>query len=261
MRERGATSLLFDAGSLGLPPLYGHGHADALSIALSSGGRPLIVDPGTYAYYRGERWRRFFRGTASHATLSIEDQDQAASGGPFLWESDVPARLLSAERKEGGRFEAAGEHDGYRRLPGSPVVRRGIVAEREGSDGRTTTIRITDTIEQKGGKEPTAEPPRISIAFPLDAALEVAVTADPARGAPATVVSARSGGVTLSIEGPRGLSLEIARGKPEPGGEAGWQSRAFSKKEKSATVLFKGRGRGPFVTTIRVTAEESAPGQ
>lgn len=236
-------SLLFDAGSLGFPPLYGHGHADALSFALSIGGRSVIVDPGTYAYYRGARWRSHFRGTACHATLFLDGRDQAEPGGAFLWESDVEATLLAA-RSSNGRFEAAGEHRGYRRLPGSPVVRRAIASFRNGAE---TIVELTDTVEPRGEGPPHA----VSIAFPLDAAFRAEVDS-------AGAVVARGAGLAVRIEGPSGLAARVARGEDGAGATAGWQSRAFGSKTASATALFEGRGlrSGAFVTTIRVAVDE-----
>ena len=42
-----------NSGQLGLKPLSGHGHADALSFWLSVGGQPFFVDTGTYLYNSG----------------------------------------------------------------------------------------------------------------------------------------------------------------------------------------------------------------
>ncbi|MFO7614448.1 MAG: alginate lyase family protein, partial [Bacteroidales bacterium] len=66
-----------DHGPLGMPPLYNHGHADALSITLSKNGRPMLVDPGTYRYNGVPQWRKYFKGTRAHNTVTIDDQDQA----------------------------------------------------------------------------------------------------------------------------------------------------------------------------------------
>ena len=41
--------LIFDCGGLGISS-GGHGHADALSLTLFSGGREFLIDPGTSAY-------------------------------------------------------------------------------------------------------------------------------------------------------------------------------------------------------------------
>ena len=50
-----------DAGP-GYLSLAAHGHADALALVLSLGGRPVLIDPGTYAYHTQRRWRDYFAG-------------------------------------------------------------------------------------------------------------------------------------------------------------------------------------------------------
>ena len=62
----------FDHGPLGMAPLYNHGHADALSITLSKDDRPILIDPGTYRYNGVPEWRRYFKGTRAHNTVTID---------------------------------------------------------------------------------------------------------------------------------------------------------------------------------------------
>lgn len=66
--------LIFDCGPLGDG---GHGHDDFLSIEVAAGGGPLIIDPGHFTYLDAPRpWRRRFKGTAAHNTVSVDDLDQ-----------------------------------------------------------------------------------------------------------------------------------------------------------------------------------------
>jgi hypothetical protein len=111
--------LLVDAGPQG-PGTAGHGHADALSIHLASGGETFLMDPGTLEYV-GETFtdRNFFRGTSTHNTLRVDERDQAESLPPFAWRElpNVAVDLWTM----GQRFSLfVGNHDGYRRLA-SPV--------------------------------------------------------------------------------------------------------------------------------------------
>jgi hypothetical protein len=112
--------LLIDAGPQG-PGTAGHGHADALSIHLTTGGTTLLMDPGTLEYV-GETFadRNFFRGTAAHNTLRVDECDQAEGAPPFAWR-ELPN--VSAEQwVVGQRFNLfVGRHDGYRRFA-SPVL-------------------------------------------------------------------------------------------------------------------------------------------
>ncbi|MFA7329554.1 MAG: alginate lyase family protein [Candidatus Delongbacteria bacterium] len=50
----------------------GHQHADALALELSWQGRPLFVDPGTYAYGLETARRQLFRSSRVHSTLWVE---------------------------------------------------------------------------------------------------------------------------------------------------------------------------------------------
>jgi hypothetical protein len=70
-----ARFLIFDCGPVGDG---GHGHYDQLNVEIAAGGRPLIVDPGrfTYSEHGAENWRRWFKGTAAHNTVCVDNQDQ-----------------------------------------------------------------------------------------------------------------------------------------------------------------------------------------
>lgn len=62
----------FDVGPLGDG---GHGHYDQLSVELMAGGHLLAVDPGRYTY-ADTPWRRAFKGTAAHNTVTVDGLDQ-----------------------------------------------------------------------------------------------------------------------------------------------------------------------------------------
>ncbi|GIX44996.1 MAG: hypothetical protein KatS3mg130_1404 [Candidatus Sumerlaea sp.] len=79
------TRVLADFGPHGMPPIYAHAHADALSVTLDIAGYPVLVDPGTYCYHGERVWRDWFRSTAAHNTVEIGQQNQSQMLGPFLW--------------------------------------------------------------------------------------------------------------------------------------------------------------------------------
>jgi hypothetical protein len=106
--------LVFDHGPLGMPPAYGHGHADALSIFLSVDGHNLLVDPGTYTYLGNPEWRCYFRGTAAHNTVTVNGNDQAKQAGCFIWARPFTTRLIDAYLKLDDIGRVIAEHDGYR---------------------------------------------------------------------------------------------------------------------------------------------------
>ena len=105
----------FDHGPLGMAPFYNHGHADALSITLSKNGYPLLIDPGTYRYNGVPQWRRYFKGTRAHNTVTIDDQDQAVQETSFIWSKPYRSKLAASEAEKNQRFFSA-FHDGYTRL-------------------------------------------------------------------------------------------------------------------------------------------------
>lgn len=66
--------LVFDCGPLGDG---GHGHYDLLNIEVAANGQPLIVDPGRFTYAEDQsQWRHWFKGTAAHNTVCVDDLDQ-----------------------------------------------------------------------------------------------------------------------------------------------------------------------------------------
>ncbi len=131
---------LFDCGPLGYLSIAAHGHADALAVTLSVGAQDVVVDPGTGSYADPER-QRWFRGTAAHATVLIDDQDQSERGGPFFWLRHASARLVSWN-PEGPA--AIGEQDGYHALPDPVSHRRAITPLGENA------LLVVDRLEAEG---------------------------------------------------------------------------------------------------------------
>ena len=109
---------IFDAGPLAPPHLPPHAHADALSFVLWADGRPLIVDPGSYAYTGEERNR--FRATVAHNTVEVDGMDQCELWGDFR-AAFMPTVRLGSLRREADTVVATAAHDGYARLRPDPV--------------------------------------------------------------------------------------------------------------------------------------------
>lgn len=122
MRGDAGFRLLFDHGPLGMPPLYNHGHADALSITLSCEGDEMLVDPGTYRYNGTPSYRTYFKSTRAHNTVVIDGLDQAEQVTGFIWKSPYTCSVLK-NKLINGRYVIEAEHTGYNRLK-SPVIHR-----------------------------------------------------------------------------------------------------------------------------------------
>jgi hypothetical protein len=116
-REDRGAYLLFDAGPHGFLN-GGHAHADALSVVLTIGDDPLLVDPGTPTYTMDAAARDRFRRPDMHNTVTVDGRPFALPSGPFHWLNHADARLLAARIGGVGEF-AAGMHSGY----GFPIVR------------------------------------------------------------------------------------------------------------------------------------------
>jgi uncharacterized heparinase superfamily protein len=122
--RHGADWLLIDCGPVGPDYQPGHGHCDTLSYELALDGVRLVVDSGVHDYEGGAR-RAASRSTAGHNTVMIDGCEQSEIWGTFrVARRARPLSALLHPQPPGCTFE--GTHDGYRRLPGSPLHRRQI---------------------------------------------------------------------------------------------------------------------------------------
>jgi hypothetical protein len=80
---------IFDAGDFG-GLSGGHSHCDTLGL----GEQELLVDAGTYTYVADPRRRRWFRGSAAHNTVRIDEVDQGTPASPFRWLARPQVELL-----------------------------------------------------------------------------------------------------------------------------------------------------------------------
>lgn len=83
-----------DHAELGFGKLAAHGHADALSFQLFVEGKPVFVDSGTYNYHVPARERDIVRSTASHNTVTVDQQNQSEILGAFIWGQRAKCTLL-----------------------------------------------------------------------------------------------------------------------------------------------------------------------
>ena len=229
--RRGRTRLTFDAGPLGYLAIAAHGHADALSITLSTGAQELIVDPGTGSYFRHPEQRSAFRGTAMHATVCVDGLDQSQSGGPFMWRRHARSALLYADLNAGILL---GEHDGYRALP-TPVAHRRLVVFPESGP-----IVVLDRLRTDGSHRVTQTWP-----FHPDLAL---VTADSGRAA---LARGDEGGLHVQFAALGGdIHVSHERGATSP--VRGWYARRLEEVEPASTVLVEATTDSPCLDIVAV---------
>jgi hypothetical protein len=223
--------LVADAGPLGYLAIAAHGHADALAFTLSVGGKPILVDPGTFSY-SSQPWRRYFRSTAAHNTVVVDDQDQSEYGGSFLWLEHANA-VVETFRASGDEQTLTAHHDGYRRLS-DPVRHRRAWRYTAG----IANLAVTDELACSGAHS-------IGIYWHFAPECTVLVEGN-------SVIASRDGArVTISCrEGSQVvLQPEILRGREEP--PLGWFSKGFDVKEPAPTAVFAGKIQGN--TILRTT--------
>ena len=109
--DHGKGKLLFRHAPLGMPPTYGHGHADALSILFYWDSTPVLIDLGSGQYNANQSIRNYFRSTIAHNTVEIGGKSQADILGPFMWDKSYTVQKL--ESSSSPVLMAEARHDGY----------------------------------------------------------------------------------------------------------------------------------------------------
>ena len=91
----GIVKVILDAGKPGPRYAMGHAHCDALSIEVFVGGKPWIVNGGTYTY-QGES-RLAYKRTLSHSAVRVDGEEQHECWAPFRIASYSEAHLLACD--------------------------------------------------------------------------------------------------------------------------------------------------------------------
>ncbi|OCT15628.1 hypothetical protein A8709_16320 [Paenibacillus pectinilyticus] len=114
--------LFFDAAPMG----GAHGHADALHFEWMFQDRLIFGDSGRYTYQEGE-WRRYFKSTSAHNTVTIDGLDQTPYVSTQQW--GVPEAEVTLHRWESCEaydfIDAS--HNGYTHLKDSITHRRWVL--------------------------------------------------------------------------------------------------------------------------------------
>jgi hypothetical protein len=227
---------VLDTGPLGYLALAAHGHADALSVTLSAGGEPLLIDPGTYCYHTEERWRSYFRGTLAHNTVRVDGMDQSVSEGNFLWTQHARASCIQSEL-DGPVQQIAAEHDGYRRLADPVGHERRVVFRDEDS-----TLLVFDNLKCGGSH-------RIEVLWHFAPECHVVQRGD--------LVLATRGKACLELHAPSGTRLQLISGQQSP--PLGWSSARFALKQPCATLVCSADIRGDWAGTTKMILRFNSP--
>lgn len=217
--------LTFDHGSLGMMPLYNHGHADALSVTLAVKGKPVFVDPGTYRYNGVPEWRMYFKGTRAHNTVTIDGEDQAVQETGFIWSRPFKAELTRNE-KTGERHVLEARHDGYGHLKDAVTHIRKVSLE-------NSHIIVSDRFEGEGVHE-----------FELNYHLHPETLTQRQDG----LWRMQNGDAIVFIRMLKGYDLMWVEGQEDP--LLGWYSPAYGVKERSAVLCCRKRGSASEVSFL-----------
>jgi len=218
--------ILAQAGPLGYLGTAAHGHAHALSFTLSRGGVPILIDPGTYCYHDKWEWRKYFRGTTAHNTLCVDGLDQSVQAGPFLWARKAEAKVHQWQPEpHGGVLEAS--HDGYTHL--------GIIHHRK-IELNKTKIVVLDRLEGNRNHD-------VTLNWHFHPGCQVKLAGQEA------IIFALQARLVMKL--PLGLEPELIRG----GEFQGWYSPCFGVKEKTITLVCRGKARlpGEWVTEFEIS--------
>jgi len=98
----GDAHVLVDAGPFG-QGTGGHSHSDTLSLVVRLGQDEILIDPGTFTYVSDPTLRNWFRSSAAHNTIRVDEADQAVPAGPFAWKE--PPEVAVLERRSIGDEE------------------------------------------------------------------------------------------------------------------------------------------------------------
>lgn len=229
-RHKDPAVLTFDHGPVGYLSIAAHGHADTLSIWLSVGSQPVIVDAGTYLYHSNRDLRGLFRDTAVHNTLSLDGVGSSRPSGPFNWARKANARLVSSESAPIARIVA--EHDGY--VPQYRVSHRRTV---EFDNASQFTI-IDELLEAPTDRS-------VTVSFLLDPTCQS--TVEPDRNG---ILIRRNNLQVVRIASAGPLRSRVVRGDEATG--LGWSSPSFGVRVPTDQILFEGRLHKPSTITISV---------
>jgi hypothetical protein len=194
--------------------------ADMLHVDLWYDGVNLLRDGGSFHYYCEQPWQHFFESTAGHNTIEVDGQDQMIRGPSFLWFRWTEARLVDyAFSLDRQASFIAGEHYGYRRLPGRVVHRRSILRA-------VDTYVIVDDLLGSGSHEVAL---RWRLA-PFDWHEENGAWRAPLK----------NGDVALRTISPVGLATEMCRGA-EGARPEGWESLYYAERTAVPTLVTRGK--------------------
>jgi len=213
--------IIADVAEIGPSYIPGHGHADALSFELSLFGGRVFVNSGISTYESGFE-RNTQRGTQSHSTITVDDNDSSEVWGGFRVAKRAKVFNIN-NAKEDGNFKFSACHDGYKRLKGRPIhCREWNVSE--------NLLEIMDKITGSGKHKITSTlplHPEVVVGNIHDNSVELVI---------------RGKKIKVSFEGKGLLLVEASHYHPE-----------FGLSVNNKQIVYSYNDNLPFKATIRIS--------
>ncbi len=221
-----------NATPMGMPPLYAHGHLDALSFYLSVYGKEIFIDPGTYLYHSGGKWRRYFRSTAAHNTLRVNHLDFSEMPGDFMFGKpyDITHHSLTVAD---GVVAWCAEHNAYHRME-TPVRHRRMIEWHQDC----SQLQLIDEVKGEGEY-------LVELFFHFHPHCTVSLNQQQ--------VVIKNDTVHIGMDCMESLEIEVNRGSEVP--LLGWFSHSFNQVEKTTTLVCRQKVRGHMVFRNTITIE------
>ena len=241
--NREDTHVIFDCGGLGMQT-GGHGHADALSLTLFSGGREILIDPATSVYNCAPEWRKFFRSTRAHNTVMVDGRSQSQSASSFSWKRK--ARTWVRQNINLPEFEYVdGEHDGYASLPNDVAHRRRLIHI------RPDYWIVLDDLIGRGEHD-------FEFLYHFASNAELFIFGDEKKGDVDCSVRIKDSGLHVMMYGSTSIRAEAVCGQTSP--IQGWASRRYGERHPSPVLRASMRGPAP-VSMMTFMVPGTAPAQ
>jgi len=212
-------------GDVGIHGRGCHSHNDLLAFELCWRSTPLVVDPGSYVYTADPDARNWFRSTAAHSTLQVDDLEQNEIRTDRLFAMTDRARPELIAWKPGeAKTTLKARHSGFR-TPADRCVHTRTLA----LDGSRSVLELVDEVS-------SVAPHGLTWRFPL-APCEVQTGEG--------FADARFAGVALQIGG-AGLAVSV---------EEGWLCPSYGVRARAPVVTLRrmvGPGDHRMTVTLRV---------
>jgi hypothetical protein len=210
-------------------PNAAHGHADALSVIACLAGRPVLVDPGFFTYNGDRSWERFYRETAAHNTIRVDERDQAGHLEKMAWIHAARVTIDHWEARPDGAVVVA-SHDGYARSSQPVWHRRTVVMTEWGY------LVIRDELIGSGPHK-----------------AEVVFQCAPGRAEVGEGVLTLDARFSLAWSSSTPLEPRLACGGEGP--DAGWIAPGLSQRMPAPRLVLAGDWREPGLTVLSIVAD------